>query len=332
MNTKEQPLISVIVPVYNVEHYLPEFLDSMLVQTCGDFELLLVDDGSVDAGLEILQCYAAKDDRLRVFHKENGGVALARNFGLEHARGAYIGFVDPDDAVPPQYLERLYAAIAQQNAPMAVCGFREVWDAQMVQALSAAVPEEPVCTITTADYAYGKTGSCSQCWRALYRREVLQQVRFDPSLSVGEDSVFFLQAFLQAGRFAYRPEKLYLYRQRQDSAYKQTFSMRQYSEVLAWERVQELVQNQPEPFRNSAEGLLLSAYARIYYRMRDARAEPQLQKQLIQKARHHRRAYAHMPVRNRAEKVRVFTLLYCPHLGALLWKCACGLRKALKTR
>ena len=320
MNTKEQPLISVIVPVYNVGRYLPEFLDSMLAQTCGDFELLLVDDGSADASLEILQCYAAKDDRLRVFHKENGGVALARNFGLEYARGTYIGFVDPDDAVLPQYLERLYAALAQQDTPMAVCGFREVWGAQMVQALSVAVPEEPVCTITTADYAYGKTGSCSQCWRVLYRREVLQQVRFDPGLSVGEDSVFFLQAFLKAGRFAYRPEKLYLYRQRQDSAYTQAFSMRQYSEVLAWERIRELVQDQAEPFRNSAEGLLLSAYARIYYRMHDARVEPQLQKQLIQKARHHRRAYAHMPVRNRAEKVRVFTLLYCPHLGAKVWK------------
>ena len=203
---------------------------------------------------------------------------------------------------------------------MAVCGFREVWDVQMAQALSAFVPEQPVCTITTANYAYGKTGSCSQCWRALYRREVLQRVRFDTALSVGEDTVFFLQAFLQAGRFAYLPEPLYLYRQRENSAYKQPFSMRQYSEVLAWEQIQELVREQAEPFRNSAEGLLLSAYARIYYRMHDAGVEPQLQKQLIRKAHSHRKAYRFMPVRNRAEKVRVFTLLYCPHLGARVWK------------
>ena len=85
MNAKEQPLISVIAPVYNVKKYLPEFLDSMLAQTYQNFELLLVDDGSTDAGLEVLQCYAAQDARVCIFRKENGGVSSARNFGLEQA-------------------------------------------------------------------------------------------------------------------------------------------------------------------------------------------------------------------------------------------------------
>ncbi len=116
MNTKEQPLISVIAPVYNVKKYLPKFLDSMLAQTYQNFELLLVDDGSTDGGLEVLQYYAAQDARLHIFCKENGGVASARNFGLEQARGEYIGFVDPDDAMLPQYLARLYAALAEQDA------------------------------------------------------------------------------------------------------------------------------------------------------------------------------------------------------------------------
>ena len=195
MNAKEQPLISVIVPVYKVEKYLPACLDSLLAQTYQNFELLLVDDGSPDKCWEILQQYAAQDARVCIFRKENGGVTSARNFGLEQARGEYIGFADPDDAMLPQYLTRLYAALTQQDTSMAVCGFREVWDVQMAQALSAFVPEQPVCTITTANYAYGKTGSCSQCWRALYHREVLQQVRFDTALSVGEDTVFFCRHF-----------------------------------------------------------------------------------------------------------------------------------------
>ena len=332
MNIEEQPLISVIVPVYKAEKYLPECLDSLLAQTYQNFELLFVDDGSPDRCWEILQQYAARDARVRIFRKENGGVSSARNFGLRQARGEYIGFVDPDDAMLPQYLTRLYAALTQQDTSMAVCGFREVWDVQMAQALSAFVPEQPVCTITTANYAYGKIGSCSQCWRALYHRKVLQQVRFDTALSVGEDTVFFLQAFLQAGRFAYLSEPLYLYRQREDSAYKKAFSMRQYSEVLAWEQIQELVREQAEPFRSSAEGLLLSAYARIYYRMHDAGVEPQLQKQLIRKAHSHRKAYHFMPVRNRAEKVRVFTLLYCPYLGAMAWKLVRWVKSALGIR
>ena len=107
MNTEKIPLISVIAPVYNVKKYLPEFLDSMLAQTYQNFELLLVDDGSTDAGLEVLQCYAAQDARLRIFCKENGGVSSARNFGLGQARGEYICFVDSDDLVLPQYLDCL---------------------------------------------------------------------------------------------------------------------------------------------------------------------------------------------------------------------------------
>ena len=99
MNAKEQPLISVIVPVYKVEKYLPACLDSLLAQTYQNFELLLVDDGSPDKCWEILQQYAAQDARVCIFRKENGGVSSARNFGLEQARGEYICFVDSDDLV-----------------------------------------------------------------------------------------------------------------------------------------------------------------------------------------------------------------------------------------
>ena len=115
MNTEKSPLISVIVPVYKVEKYLPACLDSLLAQTYRNFELLLVDDGSPDKCWEILQQYAAQDARVRIFRKENGGVSSARNFGLEQARGEYIGFVDSDDFVAPQYLEWMYRAIKQIN-------------------------------------------------------------------------------------------------------------------------------------------------------------------------------------------------------------------------
>ena len=134
MNAKEQPLISVIVPVYKVEKYLPACLDSLLAQTYQNFELLLVDDGSPDKCWEILQQYAAQDARVCIFRKENGGVSSARNFGLEQARGEYICFVDSDDLVLPQYLE---------------------WRTMLC---AAAVPALP-CAATAA---YGKTRLCGR--------------------------------------------------------------------------------------------------------------------------------------------------------------------------
>ena len=126
MNAKEQPLISVIVPVYKVEKYLPACLDSLLAQTYQNFELLLVDDGSPDKCWEILQQYAAQDARVCIFRKENGGVSSARNFGLEQARGEYICFVDSDDLVLPQYLEWLYDALCSCGTRIAMCRYRGV--------------------------------------------------------------------------------------------------------------------------------------------------------------------------------------------------------------
>lgn len=101
-----QPEISVIVPVYKVERFLPACIDSLLAQTFADFELILVDDGSPDGCPVLCDAAAEKDNRVRVLHKANGGVSTARNAGLDMARGKWIAFVDSDDSVQPDYLER----------------------------------------------------------------------------------------------------------------------------------------------------------------------------------------------------------------------------------
>ena len=119
MNTT--PKISVIVPVYNTEKYLRRCIDSILSQTFTDFELLLIDDGSKDSSGAICDEYAAKDNRVRVFHKENGGVSSARNLGLDNATGEWIAFVDSDDYVLPSYLAT-YVEISSENVDLCIVG------------------------------------------------------------------------------------------------------------------------------------------------------------------------------------------------------------------
>lgn len=114
------PKISVIVPVYNVEKYLHRCIDSILAQTFTDFELLLIDDGSTDGSGAICDEYATKDNRVRVFHKENGGVSSARNLGLDNMRGGYLTFVDSDDWVDSTYLGEL---IEYSDADLVVSDF-----------------------------------------------------------------------------------------------------------------------------------------------------------------------------------------------------------------
>ena len=116
----KKPLISVIVPVYNVEKYLPKCLDSLLAQTWQELEIIVVDDGSPDNSWDIMQEYARRDSRVRPIRQKNGGLSAARNAGVEAARGEWIGFLDSDDYVAPEMYERLYRAAAEQGAQMAV--------------------------------------------------------------------------------------------------------------------------------------------------------------------------------------------------------------------
>ena len=123
---EKKPLISVVVPVYNVEKYLPKCLDSLLAQSWQELEIIVVDDGSPDNSWDIMQEYARRDSRVRPIRQKNGGLSAARNAGVEAARGEWIGFLDSDDYVAPEMYERLYRAAAEQGAQMAVCSFTYV--------------------------------------------------------------------------------------------------------------------------------------------------------------------------------------------------------------
>ncbi|MCS2957907.1 glycosyltransferase [Bacteroides salyersiae] len=114
------PLFSIIIPVYKVEQYLPECIDSIIKQTFTNFELLLIDDGSPDRSAEICDAYALKDNRIHVFHEKNGGVSFARNIGLDNAQGKWITFIDSDDWVEKDYLEKIYAEVVSFNADLIV--------------------------------------------------------------------------------------------------------------------------------------------------------------------------------------------------------------------
>lgn len=196
---KNSPLISIIIPVYKVEKYLPDCLDSLLAQTYRNFELLLVDDGSPDNCWEIMQQYAQKDSRIRVFQKENGGVSSARNFGLDRANGDYIGFVDSDDTVEPHYLEWLYDAICVCDVPIAMCSYRCVSSSAETGKRSPVTECPSPVLITEETYSWMSESSGGHCWRMLTQRDVLTDIRFDPTLFYGEDALFFMQEFFAGG-------------------------------------------------------------------------------------------------------------------------------------
>ena len=122
----KEELISVIVPIYNVEQYLEKCIESIISQTYKNLQIILIDDGSNDKSGKICNKYAEKDKRVVVIHKENAGVSEARNTGLDNAKGEWITFVDADDWIEEEYCQRLYNLVIETNSDVALCGYNRV--------------------------------------------------------------------------------------------------------------------------------------------------------------------------------------------------------------
>lgn len=181
--------ISIIIPIYNVESYLRKCLDSIMEQSFSCFELLLINDGSTDASAQICQEYVEKDDRIRYFEKENGGVSSARNFGIKHSSGEYITFIDSDDWVEPNYLEILYKAMKEQDADIVVTNyytFREE-DAMFlfhVSEANEALVFQPNDSFFNYMFStFGTDIAWGSAWGKLYKKSVFERFCFSENIS-----------------------------------------------------------------------------------------------------------------------------------------------------
>ncbi len=209
------PTISVIVPVYNVEHYLAQCIDSILAQTFADFELILIDDGSPDDCGRICDEYAEKDTRIRVIHQENGGVSKARNRAIDIAQGEYVCFVDSDDLILPMYLERLFTAITENNADIASCGhyITHYQNGQVINQEAKKLSLDgdfPLCSNALMELQE-KHLYCSSCFHLL-RINIIREnnISFLP-IPRAEDASFMYRYLSFASTIAICPEPLYNY-------------------------------------------------------------------------------------------------------------------------
>ena len=203
------PKLSIIVPIYKVELYLRECVDSILSQTFTDYELILVNDGSPDKCGEICDEYAALfPEKIKVIHKPNGGLSDARNAGLEIARGKYIGFVDSDDAILSQLYERLVSAAENTGAEIVFSRALE-WDT------SECINKKPFNEGSySPSYALERIFSWEEsvsAWSKLYRREVIGDTKFHLGLT-NEDFPFVTEVILKANKVYIIPEGFYRYR------------------------------------------------------------------------------------------------------------------------
>ena len=214
--------VSIIVPVYQVEKYIRQCVDSILAQTFTDFELILVDDGSKDQSGKICDEYARMDTRVKVIHKENGGAADTRNRGVNQAVGNYVMFVDSDDYLAPTMLECLYRNILNENADIAACNYLYFFENDRQKDFATNVQSE-VLTGTEIFY-YRKNernyGFWTVVWNKLMKRETVGKVRFR-SGKYYEDEFWANEIYQMDIKIVTIPECLYYYRQHENSTMRQ---------------------------------------------------------------------------------------------------------------
>lgn len=213
----EQPLISVIVPVYKVEAFLPKCVDSILTQTYKNLEILLVDDGSPDGSGALCDAYARQDSRVRVIHKKNGGLSDARNAGIRAAAGDYLAFVDSDDWLEPDTYQAMLSAAERHHARLVCAGRYDEYEETGESALGLCPEKEETVSGTEAVrrvFHWNRLDS-SACDK-LYARQLFEGIRY-PVGRVCEDIMVTYRLMLRSGHVALLPKPVYHYRHRASS-------------------------------------------------------------------------------------------------------------------
>ena len=269
----KNPLISIIVPIYKIDRFIGVCIESILNQTYKNLEIILVDDGSPDRCPEICDLYARKDSRIKVIHKQNGGLVSARKAGILAAQGEYIGYVDGDDWISPKFYESLYTSIKDNNADVSIAGFsRDLFDKR--DTILNSIPSGVYVGLSIESLKkqmisvgpFFTHGITTYLWNKLFRREVIvqHQLACDERITIGEDAAVTYPTLMDCTKIVITDNCDYHYRQREDSMLKQSSNYQEeYMRLLSlYNFMKQELGSYPEKYNllQQTEDLILSTY------------------------------------------------------------------------
>ena len=316
--------ISVIVPVYNVKPYLPKCIGSLLGQTFSDYEIILVDDGSLDGSGDLCDMYAEQDN-IRVIHQKNGGLSAARNTGTVYADGEYLTYLDSDDYVAPRYLECLYHNIIKYKADVSVCGYRLAWEHE-----DGTVTEEKEKKEQVMEYCISGHAAAARiveknergmivAWGKLYHRKWKELLVY-PEGRINEDEFVTYKILYESRHVAVTTRKYYCYRQREGSIMSEGYNERRLDKLAALRECAEYFEKKGDRRE--------TAYARKRYLLnvqiswyRVWKYMPNRKKLLTHLEQEHRKYYRRYNrcirrAENAADRIAVMIFRLCPRIYA----------------
>nr|WP_263393889.1 glycosyltransferase [Streptococcus sp. Marseille-Q6470] len=315
-----QEKISIIVPVYNVEAYLERCVESILKQTYTNFELLLINDGSTDTSGELCDKLALRDQRIRVIHKENGGLSAARNTGIDHASSDLIGFIDSDDYIDEDMYETLYRHLRESNADLSMCGHYDVFH---------QIPEEQVSEIQTWELSSeeaikmvmeAKVLSVTAV-NKLYKKELFNQLRFEVG-KIAEDAFIMIRLLDQCQKVVATNEKKYYYVHRENSITTQKFSLKFLNVIEAYEQNAKIVSDKYPNLKYQADTRICWAYFYVLDRLLkdEEYKDEKLEIELIQYLKKNKRFILNNSLFNSKRKLSFMALLINKNLYKVILK------------
>ena len=292
-------MISIVVPVYNGEKYIVDCLKSILLQTYTEWELLIIDNASTDDSLDICKDYVAKDDRIQVLHQHhNMGVSAARNLGMQKARGEFITFIDVDDWVAEDYLEKLLAIQKKKNADMVVCEYQKAGDkdrtaigSKLQKKVTLESTEVPINVKETEEYLGMKTYQSKEylenyflkgnthCWGVLFKAEFLYGQCFPKGMTIGEDMLFLLDVAEKAVNIVVTNYKGYYYYINESGAMNKKFTRSYMDQITCWKKALQRVEEKYPELKIRVESILVVSVLLVVGKIAELGKEERLQYQ-----------------------------------------------------
>lgn len=281
MTISDNPIISVIIPVYNVEQYLKRCVDSVVTQTYKNLEIILVDDGSTDGSGRLCDELALSDSRIKVIHQKNAGLSGARNAGLRDYKGEYVCFIDSDDYVHPEYINFMYKLCINNNCKMAICESLAT-DKSNYKDTSPLLSD---CTVYDShdllnDFFGPMHCTIAVAWNKMIHRSALCDILFEPGI-IHEDEATTFKYIYNAGKIAYTPNQLYYYYSRESSITGIGFSKKNLDILIGYEKRLEFYKEHNETgLYNKECSYYLAAILINYYKTATLLKDPSLKKEL----------------------------------------------------
>lgn len=271
----ENPLISVIVPVYNVEKYVDACIESICRQSYTNLEILLIDDGSVDSSGQRCDIWAGKDKRIRVVHKTNGGLSDARNVGIGHASGELFSFVDSDDTISPDLITYLYHLLVTSGGEISICDPVHCYPNTQFR-FSSEKNRKVFSNVEAIEEMLYQKSFLVSAWAKLFSRTLFDGIRF-PEGKLFEDSAVMYRLFDRANLIAYGDAKLYGYMHRDNSITSKSFSTRDCDIIAISDEIVFYFEDRDEGLRKSARSYQAACLLRVYMNApRDGKYETQV--------------------------------------------------------